>query len=90
LRASPLSQRLAARAVLWATAPRDQAVAVEHLNCAFGRDPNVAVEPSHPEFADLGSVWLLGLELGDQRLELLDVTYVSAAQPRILHNFAML
>src|SRR5581483_3893191 len=55
-------------------APLDQAMAVEdRMNCALGRHPDVAVEPSHQELADLARppVRLLGLELDDQSLQLL-------------------
>src|SRR5438034_5223095 len=57
------------------------------MNGAFGRHPDVAVEPPHQEFADLARspVRLLGLELGDQRLKLLrELIGIAHGPPRAI------
>ncbi len=71
---SAFGQRRAARAVARPAAALDQAVAVENrMDGAFGRNPDVAVEPPDQELADLARtpVRLLGLEPDDQALDLL-------------------
>ena len=51
---SALGQRRAARAVARPAAALDQAMAVENrMDGAFGRNPDVAVEPPDQQFADL-------------------------------------
>lgn len=62
-----LRQRRAARAVARPAAALDQAVAIEHrMNGALGGNPDVAVEPTHQQFADLAGapVRLLALQPG--------------------------
>jgi len=54
-----------------AAAP-DQAMAIEHrMDGAFGRNPNIAVEPPDQQFPDLARtpVWLLGREPDNQALD---------------------
>ena len=67
-------QRRAARAVARPAAALDQAMAIEHrMDGAFGRNPDIAVEPSYQQLPDLARapVRLLGLEPDNQALELL-------------------
>ncbi len=67
-------QRRAARAVARPAAALDQAVAIENrMDGAFGRNPDIAIEPPDQQFADLARapVRLLGLEPDNQALDLL-------------------
>jgi hypothetical protein len=71
---SARGQRRAARAVARPAAALDQAMAVEdRMDGAFGRNPDIAVEPSDQQFPDLARapVRLLGLEPDNQALDLL-------------------
>jgi len=57
-------QRRAARAVARPAATLDQAMAIEHrMDGAFGRNPDIAIEPPDQQFADLARapVRFLGL-----------------------------
>jgi|SRR6478735_842927 hypothetical protein len=55
-----LRQRRAARTVARPAAPLDQAVAVEHrMDGAFGGNPDVPVEATHQQLADLARTGLL-------------------------------
>src|SRR5712691_5142429 len=73
IRNSAFRERRAARAVARpATAP-DQAVAIEHrVDGAFGRNPDIAVEPPDQQLADLARtpMRLLGLQADNQGLDL--------------------
>ncbi|MGY3510906.1 hypothetical protein ACVIQY_003881 [Bradyrhizobium sp. USDA 3051] len=67
-------QRRAARAVARPAATLDQAMAIEHrMDGAFGRNPDIAIEPPDQQFADLARapVRFLGFEADNQTLDLL-------------------
>src|SRR3981081_1803205 len=64
IRTSAFRERRAARAVARPTAAPDQAVAIEHrVDGAFGRNPDIAVEPPDQQLANLARtpMRLLGL-----------------------------
>ena len=74
VRGDALGERRAARMMARPAATRDQAVTVERrMDGAFGRNPDIAVEPPDQEFPDLAGapVRFLGLEPDDQALNLL-------------------
>ena len=69
-----LGQRRAARAMARPAAAPDQTMTVEdRMDGAFGRNPEVSIEPPHQELTDLARapVRLLGLEPDNQALKLL-------------------
>lgn len=62
---STRGQRRAARPVARPAATLDQAMAIEHrMDGAFGRNPDIAIEPPDQQFADLARapVRFLGFE----------------------------
>jgi hypothetical protein len=64
----------AARALAWPATALDQAMAIENrMDSTFGRNPDIAVQPSDQQFPDLARapVRLLGLEPDNQALDLL-------------------
>jgi hypothetical protein len=72
--AGAFGQRRAARAMARPAAALDQAVPVENrVDGAFGRDPDIAIEPPDEEFADLAGspMGLFGLQADNQAFELL-------------------
>ncbi len=74
IRSSARGERRAARAVARPAAALDQAMAVEdRMDGAFGRNPDIAVEPSDQQLPDLARapVRLLAFEPDDQALDLL-------------------
>jgi hypothetical protein len=69
-----LGQRRAARTMARPAATLDQTMTIEHrMDGAFGRNPDIAVEPPDQELPDLAGapVRLLGLEPDNQALDLL-------------------
>ena len=73
IRTSALRERRAARAVARPAAAPDQAVAIEHrVDGAFGRNPDIAVEPPDQKLANLARtpMRLRGLEADNQGLDL--------------------
>src|SRR5258708_1958567 len=61
---SACGQRRAARAVARPAATLNQAMAVEdRMDGAFGRNPDIAVEPSDQQFPDLASVSRIGPQI---------------------------